>query len=225
MIDQTKNNLKIFIADNQELTRAGIISILSEHFNSHLDIEQIENKIYLFNRLLTIKPQILIIDFDLFDFNTISELSDIKKASPNLGVLIVSDNQSSEDILKVLDCGITNYIVKSSSESELIEAVNATLSNRKYFSSEVLDILLARKAASRKVQPIFGSITCAEQEIVKLIAQGLTTKEIAKIKMLSYHTIISHRKNIFRKLAISNSSELILYAIHTGIIDTTEYYI
>jgi DNA-binding NarL/FixJ family response regulator len=225
MTNKLMNTVKIFIADNQSFTRAGIIAILSEHYNSHLEIEQIENKEKLFEQLPLKQPHILIIDFNLFNFNSIGELSEIKKISPKLGILVVTNNQSPEDILSVLDCGITNYILKSSGKKELVDAVNATIENQKYFNSEIFDVLLARKAARPKVQPNHGHVTSAEEEIIKLISQGFTTKEIATIKKISYHTVITHRKNIFRKLAISSSSELILYAMRAGIIETPEYYI
>ena len=220
-------DLQILVADNQSFTRAGIITILSEHFSPNLNIEQIRNKEKLFKRLLEIKPQILIIDFDLFDFDLHNDLPEIKKIAPDTGILALSGNQSPDDLLKVLECGITNFILKSSHEQELIEAVNATIGNRKYFSGQILDVLLTRKTASRKVysNKSHAHITFTEEEIIKLITQGLTTREIAALKKLSYHTVITHRKNIFRKLSISNSSELILYAMRAGIADTTDYYI
>ena len=220
------NDLQILVADNQAFTRAGIITILSEHFSPNLNIEQIRNKEKLFKRLLEIKPQILIIDFDLFDFDLINDLPEIKKIAPDIGILALSDNQSPDDLLKVLECGITNYILKSSQEHELVEAVNATIGNRKYFSSQILDVLLTRKTASRNARANRGPahITFSEQEIIKLITQGFTTREIAVLKKLSYHTIITHRKNIFRKLAINSSSELIFYAMRSGIVDTPPDY-
>ena len=221
------NDLKILVADNQAFTRAGIIKILLEHFSPNLLIEKIRNKDELFKRMLEIKPQILIIDFDLFDFDLHNDLPEIKNIAPNTKILALSDNRSPDDLLKVLECGITNYILKSSHEQELIEAVNATIRNRKYFSSQILDVLLTRKTASRKVYSNKGHahITFTEGEIIKLITQGLTTREIANLKKLSYHTVITHRKNIFRKLAIGSRSELILYAMRSGIVDTTDYYI
>jgi DNA-binding NarL/FixJ family response regulator len=219
-------NINIFIADNQSFTRAGVVAILSEYYNSRLLVEQIDNKEDLFRRLPVVQPHLLVIDFDLFNFDAIGELSEIKKIVPGIGILIVTNNKLADDILSVLDYGITNYITKSCAKEELIEAVNATVNNRKYFSSDILDVLLARKAATRKAaKPHNGQITSTEQEIIRLIAQGFTTKEIAAARKLSYHTIITHRKNIFRKLSICNSSELILYAMRSGIIDTTEYYI
>jgi DNA-binding NarL/FixJ family response regulator len=220
------DKIKIFIADNQTLTRIGIITFVSEYYNSHVEIEQFETKENLFKSLRTIQPHILIIDFELFDFDSICELSEIKKISPNTGVLIVSDNQLPDDILQVLNCGISNYISKNSNKQELIDAVNVTIENRKYFSSEILDILLDQKASKSKIYSDNNKhITSAEQGIIKLIAQGLTNNEIAHTKNLSYHTIISHRKNIFRKLGINNCSELIMYAMRSGILEATEYSI
>jgi DNA-binding NarL/FixJ family response regulator len=222
---EAMDDIKMLIADNQSFTRIGIIEILSGYLNHHLNIEQVKNKEELFEKLLSNQPHVLIIDFDLFDFKTASELLDVRQKYPCIGILVITDNHSPEDIMKLLDCGITNYILKSCEEGELIEAFNATLNNRKYFSSMVLDVLLDKKNINRNIRTGTGHITPAETEIVKLITQGLTTKEIAIQKNLSYHTIISHRKNIFRKLSITNTSELIMYAMRNGIVDTTEYYI
>jgi len=219
------DNINVLIADNQSFTRIGITSILSGYLNHLLAVVHVKNKEELFEKLISSQPHILIIDYDLLDFNSISELSEIRKLAPCIGVLVITDNQSADDIIKVLDCGITNYILKSCEEQELIEAFNATMSSRKYFSSQVLDVLLEKKNIIRNVHAINGRITLSEIEIVKLITQGLTTKQIAAQKKLSYHTINTHRKNIFRKLEISNTSELIMYAMRTGIVDSTEYYI
>ncbi len=218
-------NVNVLIADNQSFTRIGITTMLSGYLNHLLTVDHVKNKEELFEKLVSNQPHILIIDYDLFDFNAISELSEIRKIAPCIGILVITDNQSPDDIMNVLDCGITNYILKSCEEQELIEAFNATMSSRKYFSSQVLDVLLEKKNIIRNVHAANGRLTPAEVEIVKLITQGLTTKDIAAEKKLSYHTIITHRKNIFRKLGISNSSELIMYAVRAGIIDSTEYYI
>jgi DNA-binding NarL/FixJ family response regulator len=219
------DNVYVIIADNQSFTRIGVSSILTAYLNQRLTIEQVKNRDELFQNLAIKQPDVLIIDFDLFDFNGISELAEIRKLFPCIGILVITDNHTPDDILKILDCGITNYILKSCEEQELIEGFNATLSSRKYFSSLVLDVLLERKSVSRGGRVTNGHITPAEIEIVRLITQGLTTKEIAIQKKLSYHTIITHRKNIFRKLGFNNTSELIMYAMKTGIVDNTEYYI
>ena len=216
--------LTIILADNQALTRIGTITLLSNYFNGNIVIEETKTKKELFEKLQDHHHDALVLDFELFDFADIAEIAEIKKMAPGIGLLIVTDNQSPDDLYKILDCGITNLIFKSCEEQEFIEAFNAALVGRKYFCGEVLDLLLERKSVSRFItEP--SRLTTAEIEIVRQISQGLTTKEIALQKHLSFHTIITHRKNIFRKLNISNNSELLMYAMRIGIIDSTEYYI
>lgn len=219
------DNINVLIADNQDFTRIGITTILSEYLDQHVQIIPVKTKKELNEKLLLNQSHVLIIDFNMFDFSSIYELSEIKAISPTIGILVITDNHFPDDIMKVLDIGITNYILKNCLEQELIEAFNATIGNRKYFSGQVLNVLLDNKKVSRNASSVSGRITPTEIEIIKLITQGLTTKEIAALKNLSYHTIITHRKNIFRKLNINNTSELIMYAMRIGIIDTTEYYI
>jgi len=216
--------INIILADNQELTNYGIVSILASNYGDTLNINKVNTKDDLLESLNTIKPKILIIDFELLDITEISEIRELKKNNPETGILIVSDIKSPNVILKVIDCGINNYILKSCEADELLQAFKATIANKKYFCNEIMDIILDQKTAHK---PITDSktLTSSEIGIVKLITQGLTTKEIAQQKNLSFHTIITHRKNIFRKLGISNTSELLMYAMRAGIIDTTEYYI
>ncbi len=218
-------NINILLADNQPFTRIGITSVLSGYFNKQIIVDHATNREELHEKLHLNNSHVLIIDYELFDFNNINELSEIRTISPGIGILVITDNRNPDNVIKVLNSGITNYILKSANEQELIDAFNATVNNRKYFSSEILDVLLEKKNNSRNGHASRGQITPSEIDIVKLITQGLTTKEIASQKKLSYHTIITHRKNIFRKVGINNTSELIMYAMRTGIVDSTEYFI
>lgn len=216
--------LNIILADNQSLTRHGITAILTAFYGNSLNIREISTKNELYDSFKTFDPNILIIDIELFDFSEISDLREIRKKYPSIGILIVTDNKSPNEILKVIDCGITNYILKSCEQQELLDAFNASMLSKKYFCNEIMDVILEHKTSPKNIVDA-GHLTNSEIGIVKLITQGLTTKEIAQQKNLSFHTIITHRKNIFRKLGISNSSELLMYAMRSGIIDTTEYYI
>ncbi len=216
--------LNIILADNQSLTHHGIIAILNTNYQNTLNIITVNTKHELHESLKSKPIDVLIIDFELLDFTEISEIRELKKEFPQTGILAVSDIKSQLEILKVIDCGITSYVLKSCDADELIDAFKATILKKKYFCSEIMDVILENKTTSKNT---FDSkhLTHSEIAIVKLITQGLTTKEIAQQKNLSFHTIITHRKNIFRKLGISNTSELLMYAIRAGIIDTTEYYI
>jgi DNA-binding NarL/FixJ family response regulator len=218
------NKISVYIADNQALTRIGIIQVLNNYLNQNIETKEFATRETLIGQIKNDKPQILIIDYDLFDFNDISEMQLICKLSPETGVLIITDNQSAEDISKLVGLGFSNYVLKTCTEQELIEGFNATLNNRKYFSSEVLDIIIGQRSKPKSMQEP-GKLTASETEIVKMISQGLTTKEIASQRNLSFHTVITHRKNIFRKLGINSTSELMMYAMRNGLIDNLEYYI
>jgi DNA-binding NarL/FixJ family response regulator len=216
--------LSVIISDNQILTYLAITTILREYYNDNITFKAAKTKDELINLLQTNEHDLLILDYDLIDFDEVSEIESIRNNFPSIGILVVTANQNPEYIIKVLDAGITDYILKTCDEDELIEAFKSTLEGRKYFSSKVLDVLLHKNSNVRNRKES-GKLTFSEIEIVRLITQGLTTKEIASQKNLSFHTIITHRKNIFRKLDITNTSELHMYAIRNGIIDTTEYYI
>jgi DNA-binding NarL/FixJ family response regulator len=218
------DKINIIIADNQSLTRNGIITFLKSNFNNQVAIELAKNKEELAQKMASFQPNVLIIDYVLFDFKEVGELGEIKNLSSNTGVLVITDNQVPEEIYKLLDSGINNIILKTCEEQEFMDAFQATINSKKYFCNEILELLLERKSSSKGFQEP-GKLTLAEVEITKMIGQGLTTKEIAQQKHLSFHTIITHRKNIFRKLGITNTSELLMYAMRTGIIDSTEYYI
>ncbi len=218
------NTLNIILADNQSLTHHGIIAIITGNYENSLNIISVNTKDELNETLKSRQNDILIIDFELFDFTDISEIREIKKNNPQTGILLITDIKSPNEILKIVDCGITNYVLKSCDAEELLDAFKATLMKKKYFCNEIMDVILESKT-SQKSNFDSKHLTNSEIAIVKLITQGLTTKEIALQKNLSFHTIITHRKNIFRKLGIGNTSELLMYAIRAGIIDTTEYYI
>ena len=120
--------------------------------------------------------------------------------------------------------GIKNLIYKTAGPEEIFAAMDSAIRNKKYYSDEVLDLLLENsQAPNESTEPAY--LTPAEIKVVKLIANGLTTKEIAAQINNSYHTVMSHRKNIFRKLNINNSSELVMYAVRAGLIDNIEYHI
>ncbi len=216
--------ISVIICDSQFLTSIGIKTVLGQYFKDGIVFNEALTKEEVIDRLNKKEDHILIIDYDLMDFEDTSDLESIINRYPSVGILVVTSNQNPDTILKVLDAGVKNYLLKTCNDNELIEAFRCTLEGKKYFSGKVLDVLLNKNSSSRyRKEP--GKLTVAEIEIVRLITQGLTTKEIAIQKSLSFHTIITHRKNIFRKLGITNTSELHMYALRYGLIDTTEYYI
>jgi DNA-binding NarL/FixJ family response regulator len=153
-----------------------------------------------------------------------SSSSRLKLQFPLLKWLVLTDILSKNEFDEFIQAGIRNILYKNTGKQELLAAMEAAIQGKKYFSDEVLDLALGsiEKKAMAESSAI---LTSSEIDIVRMIANGLTTKEIASKRNISYHTVNTHRKNIFRKMEVSNSSELILRAIKSGWIDNIEYFI
>ncbi len=216
--------IKILIADSQALTREGITSVLKNTGNYDI-VGSIESNNELFDFLENNTPSILIIDpYRLNDF-LISYLAKLTGIFPVSRILVLTGNPVYGNMIKILEFGITHIILKDCTKVELLIALTALEKNEKYLCKEVVEALLKENLTISKNKSTVTHLTKKEFEIIHLIAKGLSTKEIAAKDFLSVHTVNTHRKNIFKKLGINNTSELIMYAVRTGIVDTTEYYI
>ncbi|PKP12097.1 MAG: DNA-binding response regulator [Bacteroidetes bacterium HGW-Bacteroidetes-4] len=218
----TKTNNTI-IADSQFLITESLKIIIQESANYNF-IGLATNVLELDDLLSLRKAHLLITDFAKLDWDGFGGLKKIKIEYPELSILILTNKITRKEFNEFSSMGITNIIYKSSDAEELLTAMDATVKGRKYYSEEVLDLFLEANN-SRKGHDEAGQLTPTEIEITKLIAAGLNTKGIAEQKNISFHTVMSHRKNIFRKLKINSAQELVMYAIKAGLIDNIEYYI
>jgi DNA-binding NarL/FixJ family response regulator len=215
--------IKLLIADSQYLITESLKFIL-QNGRSFNVVRVVTEKSELIKVLKTENISLLILDHSLIDINSISELKEIKSSFPYLRVLVISNNISKPELIELNSAGINNIILKTAGKEELFEAIDSALKEKKYYSSELLDLLFEVNEKKNTAEET-GQLTISEIEIVRLISEGLTTKEIASRKFISFHTVISHRKNIFRKLGVTSISELIMYSIKAGWINTIEYYI
>jgi DNA-binding NarL/FixJ family response regulator len=218
-----ETSVNILIADSQFLITESLKYVLSNegHFKV---ISIIAEKNELLKALKHGNISLLIIDHSLVDIASINELKEIKSSFPGLKVLIITNNVSKSELQELNYAGINDIILKTVDREELFDAIDSALKGKKYYSGELLDILLEVDQKKNSIEET-GQLTISEIEIVRLISEGLTTKEIALRKFISFHTVISHRKNIFRKLGVTSISELIMYSIKAGWINTIEYYI
>ena len=218
-----KTPLNILIADSQFLITESLKLILQSEGRFNV-IRVVTEKSELINVLKLENILLLIVDHSLIDINSISELKEIKSSFPDLKVLVISNSLSKTELIELNSAGINDIILKTAGKKELFEAINSALKGKKYFSGELLDLLFEVNEKKNPGEET-GQLTVSEMEIVRLISEGLTTKEIASRRFISFHTVISHRKNIFRKLGVTSISELIMYSIKAGWINTIEYYI
>ena len=145
------------------------------------------------------------------------------KSKHGTSVLVLTNTLTKKEFADLSKCGIQNIIYKTAERNELMLAIESAIKGKKYFGADILDFLLEMNDASKEEEEVV--LTASEIEIVRMVSAGLTTKEIASRRHISIHTVNTHRKNIFRKLDVSNVSELMMYAIKAGLIDNIEYQI
>jgi DNA-binding NarL/FixJ family response regulator len=220
---KSEKTVQVLIADSQFLITESLKLILQNDGRFSVG-RVVTEKNDLIKSLNPGSTSILIIDPSSIDIAGFTELNEIRRSFPDLKLLILTNSISRKELHELKNLGITNIVLKTGGREEIIEAVNASLKGKKYYSNELLDIIFEpdeRKIPGEET----GQLTNTEIEIVRLISEGLTTKEIAVRKFISFHTVISHRKNIFRKLGVTSISELIMYSIKAGWINTIEYHI
>ncbi len=220
MNNVSRQKESIIIADTQFLIVEGLKASLREKYNITCVAS---SKAQLFAELEKGNPDLLILDMYLPDLDGINDLSGIRQKYPGLGIIILTNIIARKDLQEYHKTGIRNILHKTAEHDELMDCIESAIKGKKYYSGMVLDVLL--ETDMQKIQFLPARLTVSEIDIVRLIAEGLTNKEIAARKFLSIHTIMTHRKNIMRKLGISNASELIMYAIKSGLIDNIEYHI
>lgn len=220
--------VNILIADNQPVIIEGIKSILKQ-FNNINIIEEAEDKNSLFIKLNALKYNILIIDISSLQLFEIKEMALIEKSSPYTNVFIFTNNDQENEILSLLEYpSVKAYHLKNCKKVDFIRAITVVANNGKSFCDSVIEILhnsfSKTKQRSKSVVKI-KELTKREIEVVKLVAEGRTAKEISDKLFISIHTVNTYRKNILQKLKVKNSSELVMFAIKNNLIDSSEYFI
>lgn len=216
------------IADNQDITQAGMMFLLSKQ----KDVSQLltaDNKAELIRELRLHPQAVVILDYTLFDFAGADELIVLRERFKEVDWLLFSDELSLGFLRQVLFSSMAfGVVMKDNSKEEILTALQCASRKERYICNHVSNLLLsaqAQHASSAANIQEDHLLTATEKNILKEIASGKTTKEIAAAKNLSFHTINSHRKNIFRKLGVNNVHEATKYAMRAGIVDLAEYYI
>ena len=214
---------QIVLADSQFLITESLCRFISDELGFVVRAV-VDNKNELIRALNDKMVSLLIIDSNHFDFNGMAEMQQILVAGRGIPVLVLTNTITRNELLELNTIGIRCIALKSIDKEELSRAVNEALQGKKYYCQEVLELFTEApddRISAQETMPL----TSSEVEIVRLIAEGKTTKEIALSRHISFHTVMTHRKNIFRKLKVNNASELVMFAIRSGIIDTIEYHI
>ena len=208
------------LADNQELTRSALEGLLQK------DEENIVY--YAFDRARLVEllkeheSAVVVLDYTLFDFADEDQLLIVAERFSLSEWILISDELTPHFIRCVVYSSHQFSVVfKDGPLSEIREALQAVNRHTRYLSQRALELIITQQQEDEKPD----ILTVTETEIVKAIALGKTTKEIAAERFSSIHTVTTHRKNIFRKLGINTAHEAVKYALRAGLIDPSEFYI
>ena len=211
----------IIIADNQDITQAGMAYVLSKRDNISCRVARDKSELIL---LLNDCPEaVVILDYTLFDISSESDLLNIGQRFP-LAHLILWSEELSVDFIRHL-VNASNWIsvlMKDAKMAEIEQCLDYVLQGQRFLCQHATNMILAPTVL---VDKEIVALTKTETEILKEIALGATTREIAEKRFSSFHTVNTHRKNIFRKLGVNNVHEAIRYAMRSGLVDAAEYYI
>ena len=166
-------------------------------------------------------PDVAILDIGMPQLNGIEATRQIVAENPEAQVLILSMHSDEGYVLRALKAGARAYILKNSAEADLIRAVRSVAEGKSFFSPVISKMLLedyVRQVREKQVEDSYDLLTPREREILQLLAEGRTNKEVATVLGLSPHTVETHRGNILEKLNLHGVPELILYAVRKGII-------
>lgn len=212
--------LDLVVADDHTLMRQGLCKILEEQEDWRV-VGQATTGRDAVRLVQDLRPSVAILDIGMPLLNGIEATRQMRRRQPDLHVLILSMHAEEAYIMQALQAGAQGYLLKDSADVELIRAVAAVSNGKSYFSPAVARVMLddyLRHLSQAGIVDRYDSLSEREREVLQLIAEGHSNKEVADILTVSPATIETHRAHIFRKLDVHNTAEVVLYAVRRGLI-------
>lgn len=213
------DGLRILIADDHDLMRRGLCDILSARpgwavcGEAHTGTEAVA-------KAKSLKPDVAILDLAMPEMNGLEAATQIRAVAPKTEMLVLSMHYSDQLVRDIVDAGIRGYMVKSDAGRDLLTAVDTLARHQPYFTAAAIDVighgLFHRRPG--ETGAVKDRVTAREREVVRLIAEGKSSKEVGETLDMSVKTVETHRANVMRKLQVHSVSELVRYAIRNGIV-------
>lgn len=213
--------IKIAIADDHKLFREGLrflmdqmddLEVVFEASNGKELLEQMENH----------EPDVLLLDLDMPEVDGLEALKQLRPRFPSLGIIILTMHSDSKMVAYLMELGANSYLLKDTSPEEFRKAISSVIQEGFYFNKLVSQAMLTGLKGQSKKKPTLNdteTLTTREIEVLELICQEYTAKEIAEKLFISHRTVEGHRKNLIEKLGVKNTAGLIVKAIKEGIIE------
>jgi two-component system response regulator NreC len=214
------SSTRILLADDHDVVRKGLRYILQRQDGIDV-IGEAKNGREAVKMAEELRPDLVIMDIAMPLLSGIEATVQIAKSSPKTKVIILSMYSDETYLVRILTAGAKGYLLKDSTETDLIPAVKAVIQGKPFFSAQIAQTLLEdymRQLKQRGLQDSYDLLTDREKEVLQLLAGGKSNKEVATLLDLSVYTIETHRTNLMQKLNLHNTAELVLYAVRKKLI-------
>ncbi len=212
--------IRILVADDHGVVRRGLRLILERHEGLEVVGEAADGREVV--RLAEeLSPSIVIMDVGMPHLNGIDASAQIIHRNPRVGIIILSMHSDEGYIVRALSAGAKGYLLKESLEEDIVQAVRIVAQGRPFFSPRITQTLLddyVRQLRQKGLQDSYELLTDREKEVLHLVAEGKSNKEVATMLDLSVYTVETHRTNLMQKLNLHNTAEIVLYAVRKKII-------
>jgi two-component system response regulator NreC len=214
------SQIRILVADDHGIVRKGLRFLLERQPGMEVVGEASEGReaVRLCEEL---KPSVVIMDVAMPQLNGIDATTQINKNNPGIGIVILSMHADESYLVRALSAGAKGYLLKDSAEVDIVRAVQVVAQGRPFFSPQIAQSLLedyVKTLQQRGLQDSYDLLTDREREVLQLLAEGKSNKEVATILVLSTYTVETHRTNLMHKLNLHNTAEIVLYAVRKKII-------
>lgn len=212
--------VRVLVADDHEIVREGIRTLIQAQPGWQVTGEA-SNGRQAVEKAKELKPDVTVLDIGMPVLNGLEATRQIVKNDPRSKILVLTVHESDTLIQDVLEAGARGYVLKSDAGRDLVTAVNAVRSNKVFFTSKISRVVLGGyldKSSRKQRKSETGRLTARQREIVQLLAEGKSSKEVATELGLSVKTAETHRANIMQRLDCHSVSELVLYAVRNNII-------
>jgi DNA-binding NarL/FixJ family response regulator len=218
------DELRVLIADDHDLIRRGVRDLLAARIGWRV-VGEASNGTDAVRKAVSLRPDVAILDFSMPELNGPGAAAQIVEKVPETGVVVLTMHDSEQVMREVLQAGARGLVLKSDADRDLLQAVEAVARKRHFFTTRLSELVLsgylAGTPAKVKVKSKVSQLTEREREIMRLLAEGMSSKEAATQLQISIRTVESHRINISRKLGFNSIAKLVRYAIRHGIVAHT----
>jgi len=215
----TESIQTILIADNHAIFREGLRALLATNAQMKIVAEAEDGKTAI-QQAIKLKPNLILMDLSMPHTNGTEAISPIKHRLPDTKIIVLTIHNSEEHIQATLRAGADGYVLKDDTHQDLINAIKSVSNGKTYLSPGICTGVISgylNKTSPESKRSSWSQLTGRERELIKLIAEGMTNKQMAKYLSISHKTVEKHRSNIMKKLDLHNASALTAFAFCNGL--------